>query len=795
MQYGHFDDPRKEYVITRPDTPKPWSNYIGNANFGGVITNNAAGYSFYKSAAQGRLTRFRFNALPSDLCGRFVYLRDSESGDYWSNTWMPVGKPVDQFDYECRHGTGYTIIKSTYSDIESEVSYFAPHEATYETWKITVTNKSTHARKVQVFPFLEPQCNWHADDDTRNLQYTQYIAKTQLVDGILDIGSNVNMPKDPENFTNKDQKRHTFFGLSGIEATAYEGDLLKFFGDYGSYANPQAVIEGKCGNSTATGDMPCAAFQIDLTLEPGQSKTFAAVFGVGHAEEEGKAAIEAMSTPEKMDAAIEVIRNYWANRLGTLEAQTPDAGFNSMVNSWAPFNNLMTFYWSRAASLVYAGERDGLGFRDTLQDIVGAASLVTEEAHERLELMITGQYANGGAKPVVQPFHHKPGQEGPPPHYRADDCMWFFNAIPAYIKETGDIDFYKKVLPYADKGEATVLGHLRRAIEFNVERSGTHGLPCGLFADWNDCIRLGEKGETVFVAMQLRYGLREYIDIATMLGETEEANWGREQLATLDKNLEEHAWDGQWYLRAYRFDGLKFGSKENDEGKIFMNPQTWAVLSGAATGERAQQVMDSMHEHLATDYGIMLCTPPYVTTDPQVCLGRLMNPGMKENGGIFNHTQGWAVMAAAEMGQGERAWEYMRNVMPASFNDIAEIRQVEPYAVCQSTHSSFSPRYGAGRLSWLSGSAVWNYVAMTTAILGIKPEYEGLLIDPCIPASWDGFTAQRVFRGKRIDITVKNPDGKNKGVQSVTLNGTAVDSNLIPDEKLTDGSKIEVVLG
>ena len=791
MQYGHFDDANREYVITRPDTPRPWSNYIGSAQFGGVITNNAAGYTFYKSSAQGRLSRYRFNDAPGSLNGRYIYLHDVATGDYWSNSWAPVCKPLNAFASECRHGSGYTKIKSTYAGITSETTYFAPVDELFEIWSIKVTNDSSEDRTIKLFPFVEPQCNWSAMDDMNNLQYDQYIITTRLIDGVIDIGSNINMPEDPDHFTNKDQARHTFFGLAGIEAGNFDADLTKFLGAYGTYARPQAVVNGACSGSTASGDMGCAAYEIELQLAAGEGTEFAVVFGVGKAGEAGKRAIGAVDTPEKVAAALDAVKAHWHSRIETLTAKTPDVGFNSMVNMWAPFNSLMTFYWSRAASLVYAGERDGLGFRDTLQDFMASASLVPDETRERLELMLTGQFSTGGAKPVVQPFNHRPGKEVPPTHYRSDDCMWFFNCVPEFIKETGDIGFYRKVLPFADEGEATVLGHLRRAIEFNLERSGVHGLPCGLDADWNDCIRLGEKGETVFVALQLRFGLREYIDICNMLGEADEAAWGREKLAELDANLEAHAWDGEWYLRAYRYDGMKFGSKACDEGTIFMNPQSWAVLSGHATGERAAQVMESMHKHLATDYGVMVCTPPYVTTDPNVCLGRLFNPGMKENGGIFNHTQGWGVMAAARLGMGDRAWEYMRNVMPASFNDRAEIREVEPYAVCQSTHSRFSPRYGTGRVSWLSGSAVWNYVAMTNAILGIQADYEGLRIDPCLPSHWEGFTATRRFRGATYNITVRNPNGRCKGVNALSVNGKAIAGNLVPPAAA--GETVEVI--
>jgi cellobiose phosphorylase len=534
------------------------------------------------------------------------------------------------------------------------------------------------------------------------------------------------------------------------------------------------------GSQVLAGDQPCGAFEITIHLQPGESREFACVFGVGRAGVEGRAAVDAMRCPEKAQAAMEAVTEFWMAKLRTLHVESPDPDFNAMVNLWSPFNSLMTFYWSRAASLGYAGERDGLGYRDTLQDIVAAAALVPEEAGPRLELMITGQYANGGCKPVVQPFHHRPGHETLSDHFRADDGMWLFNAVPAHVNESGDIGLYRKVLPYADHGEATVLGHLRRAIEFNLERSGAHGLPCGLHADWNDCLRLGEKGESVFVAFQLRFGLKTYIDICELLGEAGERTWAEKRLAELDANLDAHAWDGEWYLRAFRFDGLKFGSRENDEGRIFMNPQTWAVLSEHATGERARQVMDAMVSHLNTPYGVMLCTPPYVKTDPQVCLARLFEPGMKENGGIFNHTQGWAVLAAAKLGDGERAWEFLHNVLPSSFNDKAEIRQVEPYVVCQSTHSPASPRHGAGRLAWLSGSATWNYVAMSAGILGLHPEPAGLRLDPCLPSHWKGYSATRVFRGATYHIRVENPESRAKGLRELRVNGEKIDGNLLP---------------
>ncbi|HOK05141.1 MAG TPA: hypothetical protein PLN24_07810, partial [Victivallales bacterium] len=587
MKYGYFDDNKKEYVIERPDTPRPWSNYIGSSEFGSIITNNAVGYTFYKSAAQGRLSRFRFNSPTSLNPGKFIYIRDDDRGLFWSNSWLPCKKELSEFKYQARFGTGYVIISSEYSQISSICTYFIPLGKLYELWHVEIKNNSNKKRKISVFPFIENQCNWNAKDDSTNLQYTQYIARTEIFnENIIDIGSNVNMPEDKSNFTNKDQKRHLFFGISGIKPVSFDSDLEKFLGTYGSYAEPQALINGRCSNSTIWGGNPCGAFQLKLSLGPGESETFVVVFGIGQAKKEGIKIIKSLENKNIISTLLQNVKKHWQSRINSLEAKTPDKDFNSMINLWAPYNNLMTFYWSRTASMIYAGERDGLGFRDTVQDIVGASTLILNEAKERLELMLTGQLSNGGALPVVKPFSHKPGSEKEPDHYRSDDCLWFFNAVPQYVKESGDFDFYKKVLPYADKGEDTVFKHLRRAIEFNIHRSGEHGLPCGLTADWNDCLKLGEKGESVFVAFQLRFALREYIEIAERLNEVQEKKWAQEELTKLDKNIEKYCWDGEWYIRGYRFDGLKFGSKNNKEGKIFVNPQSWAIISGHANRKR-----------------------------------------------------------------------------------------------------------------------------------------------------------------------------------------------------------------
>jgi cellobiose phosphorylase len=797
MQYGYFDDQRKEYVITRPDTPRSWSNYLGSTRYGAIITNNAGGYSFFHSSAQGKFLRLRFNAIPMDQPGRYVYFHDRVSKDYWSASWQPVGKPLDKYKSECHHGSAYTIIRSHYNEIESETLYFVPLGKDFECWRIRVTNSGNHKRSLRAFTFVEFASNWNAMDDMNNLQYAQYIIKTNYIQNIIDHGSNLFIPPQPDKFQEKDQARHTFIGIVGAQVTGFDTDREKFIGPYRTYSNPLSVERGKCGNTLAEGDNGCGSLQIDLELEAGETREFSVILGIGSAVSEGKKAIEEFSNPEVIEKSFEEVRIYWHNRIEGLTAETPDSGFNSMINMWNPFNNLITFAWSRAASLIYSGERDGLGYRDTVQDMIGVLHNIPDEAGERLELMITGQVSTGGAMPVVKPFAHKPGNEKAPAEneYRSDDCMWLFNTVPTYIKETGKVDFYEKVLPYADKGKDTVLGHLRRAIEFNLGRTGTHGLPCGLAADWNDCLVLGQKGETVFVALQLRYALKTYIEIGTLLKKNKEIEWGQKHLEQLDINIEKYAWDGDWYLRAYRHDGLKLGSKDNDEGSIFLNPQSWAILSEHAKGDRAAHIMEQVDKYLVTEYGIALLDPPYEKTESSVVKAPLFNKGMKENAAIFCHTQGWAVMAQTFLGNGNKAFEYYNAYLPAAYNNKAEIRETEPYVYAQSTNSKYNMRFGSSRNPWLSGTAAWAYYAAAQYIMGIRPDYDGLIIDPCIPSEWKGFNASRTFRGKKIRITVENPCHLEKGVKQIEINGKTIKGNKIPAGILKSDNKVRVILG
>lgn len=799
MKYGYFDDDAKEYVITRPDTPQSWSNYLGSTEYGAVITNNAGGYGFYKSGAMGRFLRLRFNAVPMDQPGRYFYLRDRESGDYWSTSWQPVGKPLDQYESTCRHGTAYSTFTANYAGIESEATYFVPLGQTFEYWRLRVKNTGVKTRKISAFTYCEFTNQWNTTQDQVNLQYSLFITKGSKEGDFLRVAIQDNLAEQMAGkpASGSDMPMLTWMTLVGNPMTAYDTSRDAFIGTYGGYHKPAALEAGYCSNSNSFGDNSCGSMQSDIELAPGESKELIVMLGLGDARTVGVAARKEYGSSARCEAELAKLKALWHGRLGSLIVDTPDEDINHTVNVWGLYNCLITFAWSRAASLVYNGERDGLGFRDSVQDILGVAAAIPDDARKRLELMLTGQLSNGGAIPVIKPFDHKPGFEKAPPaeEFRSDDCLWFFNAVPAFVAETGDFSFFDKTLPYADSGSATVFGHLRRALEFNLERMGAHGIPCGLSADWNDCLRLGYRGESLFVAFQLRFGLTTYSEIALRKSLKEESDWALAERAKLDANIQKHCWDGKWFIWAITEDGTVFGTKSYEEGQVYFNTQVWAVLSGAATPEQMKSALDTVKEKLATPYGLMLSAPPFTKTSIDVMRAIVFNHGIKENAGIFNHTQGWGIMAETMAGNGERAYEYCKAALPAAWNDRAEIRQMEPYVQGQTTYSIFSPRPGNARTSWLSGAATWCYYSLTQYILGIRPDYDGLLIDPCVPSDWKGFKAERRFRGKKIHIEVKNPSGVQKGIRELTLNGEKLSGNLVPASKLKDENFVIAVMG
>lgn len=798
MQYGYFDDNKKEYVITRPDTPQSWSNYLGSTEYGAIITNNAGGYGFFQSAARGRFLRLRFNNIPLDQPGRYFYLSDRENRDYWSASWQPVGKSLSQYQSTCRHGTAYTIIESHYKGIATETTYFVPLGESFEYWQLKVTNECDRLRRLSIFSFCEFTNQWDTTQDQVNLQYSLFIVRGELTnEGLLRIAIQDNLTREQAGFYLHDVARHCWVGLIGAPISGFDTSREAFLGPYRGYSNPMVVEQGQCTNSKVYGDNSCGSLQAELELQPGESRELLVLLGIGDALSIGKQTISEFGSLERADEELQKLKKYWHEKLGSLVVETPDEDLNHTLNVWGLYNCLITFAWSRSASLTYNGERDGLGFRDSVQDILGIVSATPEEARKRINLMLTGQTSIGGAIPIIKPFEHHPGKEKmpDPEELRSDDCLWFFNAIPAYVNETGDLDFYKEILPYADTGENSVFGHLRRALEFNLGRTGRHGLPCGLSADWNDCLKLGYHGESLFVAFQVRKGLTVYAEVAEHLGKPEEAIWALEQRDLMDKNIQACAWDGEWFIWAIGEDGTVYGTKKQAEGQVYLNTQVWAVISGTATAEQATRCLQTVKEQLATPYGLMLSAPPFVKMPIEVMRAVVFNPGIKENAGIFNHTQGWGVMAECLLGNGDRAYEYYRASMPAAYNTRAEIRQSEPYVQGQTTYSKYSPRPGNTRTSWLTGAAAWAYFSATQYILGIRPELDGLRIDPCIPSAWKEYAVTRRFRGGTYRIHVYNPEHICRGVKKMTVDGQNIPGSLIPSETNVSDHNIEVWLG
>ncbi|MFA5257540.1 MAG: N,N'-diacetylchitobiose phosphorylase [Opitutales bacterium] len=795
MRYGYFDDAAREYVIDRPDTPRPWSNYMGDRNYGGLITNHAGGYSFIKSPAHGRIIRFRYNSVPADQPGRQFYVRDMDSGDYWSAAWQPVGKPLDQYKSVARFGTNYTTIESDYSGIHHESTYFIPMGKSFEYWALKLRNDSDKPRNLRVFTFCEFTSEFNMLNDLLNLQYTMHIVRANYADNMIGVKSCGNLPTVSTDVSVGDRARCFWIGMNGGKVTGYDCDREKFIGAYNSFHNPEAVVRGECFNSYSYSDNACGSLQNDIVLQPGESIDLTVVLGSGTPEKEGARIMKEYANPERVAVELEKLKAHWHSRIDVLKVKTPDSDFDHMVNVWNSYNSLITFEWCRAVSLIYTGDqRDGFGYRDAVQDCIGAACMIPEQVKERLVIMLSAQESNGGAQPEVRPWELKPGQmkKTPDDKYRSDDCQWLFEAVPAYVKETGDVGFYNEVVPYADKEEGTVFDHLRRALTFNLERKGAHDLPCGLLADWNDCLKLGYHGESVFVTFQVRRGLERYAEIANLLGKPDEAAWADIQRKELDKAIQKICWDGEWFIWAIGEDGTVYGTKNFPEGQVYINTQAWAIMSGAATEEQTKIALDTMDKRLFTKFGLKLCDPHISTMKVEVMRAMLFNAGNKENGGIFSHPQSWGVLAEIAAGDGDRAYKYYHAFMPSAQNDIADHRVVEPFVHCQSSHADSSPKFGTSRVPWLSGTASWATYSAQQGILGLIPELEGFRIDPCIPHEWPGFSAERKFRGKLLKIEVVNKSGVCKGVKKLTVNGKVIEGNLVPLSAMTDVTEVAV---
>ena len=799
MKYGYFDDEKREYVITNPATPRPWVNYLGSPLYGALISNNAGGYSFAKSGANGRILRYVFNNF--DQPGRYIYIRDNDTKDYWSASWQPVGKDLSEYKSECRHGTAYTKIMADYSGIHSQALYYVPLECEHEVWNLKLTNNSGKKRSLTVTGFAEFTNNSNYEMDQVNLQYSLYIGRTKFVDNRVVHTVHGNLEGLPREVDHKTATERAF-ALVGSKVSSWCGDKEGFLGLYHSYKDPVGVLSGDLGNIASYNENSCGALSTVIELEAGETKEIAFILTMQQNDAVQKILSGYADVSKTCARECEALVKQWHGRFEHFQVQTPNEHFNTMINTWNAYNCFMTFTWSRAASYIYCGLRNGYGYRDTVQDIQGVIHLEPEMAAEKIRFMLSAQVDNGGGLPLVK-FTHKAGHEDTPddesyvretghPAYRADDALWLFPTVYKYIAESGNAAFLDEVIPFANKDEGTVYEHLKRAIDFSMKHLGPHGIPAGLYADWNDCLRLGANGESSFVALQYYYAM-------TILREFAQNKKDAEYVAFLDKaqkelgeKIQKLCWNEDRFIRGFTERGEVIGSRNDPEANMWLNPQSWAVISGLASDEQADAALENVNKKLNTDFGLVLMDPPYQKHAFEGALAVIYNQGAKENAGIFSQSQGWIILAEALRGHGDMAFQYFMENAPSAQNDKAEIRKLEPYCYGQFTEGKASPHFGRSHVHWLTGTASTVMVGCVEGILGMRPNLEGLRLAPSIPASWDGFTAQKDFRGCKLSITVKNPSHVQSGCKELTVNGKKMEGNFIPASALA--AKTEIVL-
>ncbi|PIS30908.1 glycosyl transferase [Candidatus Saganbacteria bacterium CG08_land_8_20_14_0_20_45_16] len=789
MKFGYFDKEKKEYVITRPDTPLPWINYLGSDDYCALFSNTAGGYSFYKDPRERRLLRYRYNNVPMDRGGRYLYLRDNTTKDYWSVSWQPVIKDPKNYQYECRHGLGYTTITSQYCGISTKATYFVPLGENLEVWMLEVKfepKKAAIGQKscdLSLFSFVE-FCLWDALNDMTDFQYNLNIGETKVDNNIIYHLSKYRVEKN----------LLAYFGCANASAKGFDTQRRDFMGDYGDWSNPRAVVEGKMNNSIAGGWSPVGSQMFNFKLKAGETKTFIFVLGFSEDINEPPAKLAKFKNPEIVKQELAKLKAYWDENLSKFSVQSEDPELDLMLNTWNQYQCRTTFNWSRSASYYESGIGRGIGFRDSNQDTLGFVHMIPEKVKQRISDLAANQFEDGSAYHQYSPLTKQGNGSG-----YGDDHLWLTVSVPAYVKETGDIRFLETLVPFVGGEKGTIYEHLARAIDFALTHIGPHGLPKIYFADWNDCLNLShgkEKAESVMVAQMVVYGAKEMAQLAKLIGKQADAKKFTEIAKDMAKKINKIAWDGNWYIRAFDEYEEPLGSSKNKEGQIYLETQAWGVLSGTAEAERALKCLDAVRKNLWTKHGIILMTPPYSDFIPKYGSIGVYPPGLKENGAIFCHPNPWTIIAECMIGRGDIAYEYYKAIQPAARNEIAELHKTEPYVYCQMIAGKHHKAFGEGKNSWLTGSACWNFVAASQWILGIRPEYEGLLIDPCIPKAWKGFQVKRVFRGSTYYITVRNPNGVSKGVKSITLDNNKLASNLIPPDKSGgDEHHVEVELG
>ena len=812
MKYGYFDDIAREYVITEPRTPWPWINYLGNKDFFSLISNSAGGYSFYKDAKFRRLTRYRYNGVPMDAGGRYFYIKDGDT--IWNPGWKPTKTPLDS--YECRHGMNYTIIKGEKNGLEAKVLFFVPLDTHAEIAKLTLTNKTDKAKTFKLFSFME-WCLWNAATDMENFQRNFSTGEVEIE------GSTIYHKTEY-----KERRNHYAFYTVNQPVDGFDTDRETFIGLYNGFDEPQAVLDGKPRNSVAHGWSPIASHYLEITLNPGESRDL--VFMLGYVENpqdekweskgvinktRAKEMMKRFDTPEKVDKAFNELRAYWDDLLDRFTVSTGDARLDRMVNIWNQYQCMITFCFSRSASFFESGIGRGMGFRDSNQDLVGFVHQIPERARERIIDIASTQFPDGGCYHQYQPLT-KRGNNDIGGGFN-DDPMWLIFGTIAYIKESGDLSILDEPVPFDNQpgSEVSLMQHLKVSFDHVVNNLGPHGLPLIGRADWNDCLNLncssndpnesfqttenkteGSKAESLMIAGQFVIYGQDYVELCRHLGLNEEADRAQKHVDEMIEAVKKYGWDGEWFLRAYDFYGNKVGSHENKEGKIFIESQGWCTMAGIGLNEGlVEQSLDSVKKYLDCEHGIVLNNPAF--TEYVMEYGEISTypAGYKENAGIFAHNNPWVIIGETVLGRGDRAWEYYRKICPAYLEEKSDLHKVEPYVYCQMTAGKDAAKPGEAKNSWLTGTAAWNWYAITQFILGIKPGYDGLEINPCIPKEWDGYEVNRKFRGADYKIIVKNPDHLNRGVKTLMLNGKEIAGNVVPMQPAGSSNVVEVTLG
>ena len=811
MRFGYFDDEKSEYVINTPQTPLPWINYLGNQGFFTILSNTAGGYSFYQDARLRRITRYRYNNSPLDNDGYHFYIKDGDT--VWNPGWQPVQCDLDA--YKCHHGLGYTVIESEKNGVSAVQEMFVPLNENCLLMSLKVENRTDSEKELDVFPYME-FCLWDANDDATNFQRNYSIGEVEITEKAIYHKTEY-----------RERRNHYAVFWADQKPNAFDTARDAFVGVYGSPAHPQAVFNGGCTNSVAHGWAPVGAMQFHMVLKPGENKEF--LFGLGYIENpveekfvspgvinksRAEALISRFSKPEQFDAARKALADFWKELLSNYTVSSEDEKLNRMVNIWNQYQCMVTFNMSRSASYYESGMGRGMGFRDSCQDLLGFVHMIPERARERILDIAATQFPDGSAYHQYQPLTKK-GNLAVGSGFN-DDPLWLIAGTDAYLRETGDWSILDEVVDFDNdpKLAQPLLEHLRRSFNYTVTHLGPHGLPLIGRADWNDCMNLncfsehpgesfqttgpseGPVAESVFIAgMFVKYG-KAWASILKYLGLDAEAESAEKAVSEMEKTTLTAGWDGEWFRRAYDANGDPVGSSVCEEGQIFIEPQGMCVMAeiGKETGE-AEKAMKSVKERLDSKYGIVLLQPPF--TRYYLNLGEISSypPGYKENAGIFCHNNPWIVCAETVLGHGNRAFEVYCRTAPAYIEDISEIHRTEPYVYSQMIAGKDAPTFGEAKNSWLTGTAAWTFLSISQAILGVQPTLDGLMIDPCIPSEMKGFTVDRTYRGAKYHITVDNPNGKEKGIAQISVNGKACEENIIPIQPKGAVVDVHVVMG